>query len=515
MKPFVRTKVIKGKEYLYEVTPYYDQEAGKWRQKTKYLGKNIDGEPVRKERVGKSGQIFDFGEYIPAYWAVREYKILEALLTSCSPDEAASVVHLAINRLISPCPPASLVTWLEGMYLSKLIPGADFEEDSLMLLLQKISDRPVAEVFSQMFASINDLSDQRVLFTLRLHDIPGLMREKGSGLYSEEMLERELGVRIQYDPRKKILAGFDAFQFQRAVIEDTIDKVCTGKIPEGIIVPHWDYLSPSLMLRLIQAQCPFITRTDASYAPVASHVLAWGEQMDHPANIRYYHGEACYIRPFSVNFGKINVPGYILHDIKKEHADRLAFHKNIQSVRDLIQETKGYPGSIQDLLNEAAGPFRRFFTIEENDSRGFNQIRTDQDEMNLTIKKFGRSCVLYQGDFSWEECFSLADMRGTLEQDMSQYISQLERDFRGYRIDRIRKGIFFICFLSVLIRSLIINRLLVAQVPDVSSFEALVTELRPIHIVKSYQPSVSPQRLSRKQKSIISFFGGIPPMKGD
>jgi hypothetical protein len=513
MKPFVRTKVIKGKEYLYEITPYFDQETGKWRQKTKYLGKNIDGEPVKKERIGKSGQIYDFGDYLPAYWAVKEFKILESLLTSCSPDEAASVILLAINRLLYPCPPGSLDTWLEGTYLSKLIPGADFEEDSLMLMLQKISDRPVAEVFSGMFSSINDLSDQRVLFTLRLHDIPELMREKGSGLYSEEMLERELGVRIQYDPEKKILAGFDAFQFQRAVIEDTIDRVSTGKIPGGVIVPHWDYLSPSLMLRLIHAGCPFITRTDASYGPVSSHVLTWGEQMDHPANIRYYHGEACYIRPFSVNFGKIGVPGYILHDIKKEQADRLAFHRNLQSVRDLIQETKGYPGSIQELLKEAAGPFQRFFTIEE--VNGTTHIRTDQDEMNLTIKKFGRSCVLYQGDFSWEECFSLADMRGTLEQEMSLFISQFERDFRGYRIDRIRKGIFFICFLTVLIRTLIVNRLTVAQMPEIPSFESLITELKPIHIVKSYQPSVTPQRLSRKQKSIISFFGGIPPMKGD
>ena len=513
MKPFVRTKVIKGKEYLYEVTPYYDQESGKWRQKTRYLGKNIDGEPVKKERGVKSGQIYDLGEYIPAYWVVREYKILESLLSICSPDEAASVVLLAINRLLYPCPPVSLNSWLEGTYLSKLIPNANFEEEDLLLMLQKISDRPVAELFSQMFSSVNDLTDQRVLFTLRLHDIPELMREKGSGLYYEEMLERELGVRIQYDPVKDVIAGFEAFQFQRAVIEDTIDRVCTGKIPGGIIVPHWDYLSPSLMLRFIHAGCPFITRTDASYGPVSAHVLSWGEQMDHPANIRYYHGEACYVRPFSVKFGKINVPGYILHDIRKEQADRLSFHKNLQNVRDLIQETREYPGTLPELLNEAAGPFRRFFTVEE--SNGIMQIRTDQDEMNQTIKKFGRSCVLYQGNFSWEECFSLADMRGTLEQEMSMFISQFERDFRSYRIDRIRKGIFFICYLTMLIRRLIVNRLTDAQIPDVISFESLITELRPIHIVKSYQPSVSPQRLSRRQKSIVGFYGGIPAMKGD
>lgn len=81
MKSFTRIKLIKGQEYLYEVTPYYDPETGKWRQKTKYLGKNIDGEPVKKDRGGKIGQIYEFGEYIPAYWAVKAHKILESLLT--------------------------------------------------------------------------------------------------------------------------------------------------------------------------------------------------------------------------------------------------------------------------------------------------------------------------------------------------------------------------------------------------------------------------------------------------
>jgi len=513
MRSFIRKKKIKGHEYLYEITPYYDQEAGKWRQKTKYLGKNIDGKPVKKERAGKIGQIFEFGEYIPAYWAVKTHKIMEALLSSCSPDETATVVLLTMNRLINPCPPANLSTWLENTYLSRLIPGAEFNESDLLLVLQKISDRPVAEVFSRMFASINDLSMKRVLFTLRLHDIGELMRDKGSGLFSEEILERELGVRIHFDPEKQILAGFDAFQFQRAVIEDTIDQVVSKKIPEGIIVPHWDYLSPSLMLRIVNAGCSFITRTDASYGPVSSQVSAWGEQMEHPANIRYYRGEACYIRPFSIKYGKNPINGYILHDIRKEQVDRLTFHKNLQNIRDLVQETKDYPGTIEELLKESTGSFRKYFIIDK--TRGTPSIRTDLEEVHQANKKLGRTCVLYRGDFTWEECFTLADMRGNLEQQMSSFISDLERDFKGYKIERIRKGIFFICFLAVLLKELIMNRLFSARITEVSSFHALLTELRPIRVIKSYQPTIFPQKLSKNQKTVLSYFGGIPPLKGD
>ena len=47
MKSFIRTKKINGQEYLYEITPYYDKEKKQIRQKSKYLGKNVNGVPVK------------------------------------------------------------------------------------------------------------------------------------------------------------------------------------------------------------------------------------------------------------------------------------------------------------------------------------------------------------------------------------------------------------------------------------------------------------------------------------
>jgi hypothetical protein len=47
MKSFTRIKVINGQEYLYEITPYYDKGKKQIRQKSKYLGKNLNGVPVK------------------------------------------------------------------------------------------------------------------------------------------------------------------------------------------------------------------------------------------------------------------------------------------------------------------------------------------------------------------------------------------------------------------------------------------------------------------------------------
>ena len=38
MKKYTRIKIINGREYAYEITPYYDPKTKNTRQKSKYLG---------------------------------------------------------------------------------------------------------------------------------------------------------------------------------------------------------------------------------------------------------------------------------------------------------------------------------------------------------------------------------------------------------------------------------------------------------------------------------------------
>jgi hypothetical protein len=47
MKSTKRIKVKNGIEYWYEETPYYDKEKKQIRHKSKYLGRNVDGQPVK------------------------------------------------------------------------------------------------------------------------------------------------------------------------------------------------------------------------------------------------------------------------------------------------------------------------------------------------------------------------------------------------------------------------------------------------------------------------------------
>lgn len=51
MKGFQRTMNIHGKEYLYEITPYYDRKKKKIRQRSRYISPIMGGKPVEKYAV--------------------------------------------------------------------------------------------------------------------------------------------------------------------------------------------------------------------------------------------------------------------------------------------------------------------------------------------------------------------------------------------------------------------------------------------------------------------------------
>ena len=123
MKSFTRIKTINGQEYLYEITPYYDKEKKQIRQKSKYLGKNLNGVPVKirsKDQFPK--KVLSHGEFIPLR-KISEDLDLEQILSETLPaNQIWPVLSLAMNYVIRPRALTHIQSWYEGTILQKIIP---------------------------------------------------------------------------------------------------------------------------------------------------------------------------------------------------------------------------------------------------------------------------------------------------------------------------------------------------------------------------------------------------------
>ena len=156
MKSEKRIKKINGKEYWYEDIPYYDKEKKQIRHHSKYLGKNVDGKPVRmRDTMNASGIIlssksftsFNYGELLPVLGIIEELHIDRFLGDVLDEYQRNMVLSLCINRVVRPVALHLVRTWYDSSFLSVLFPGLSLSSQNVSNLLSELGDSNIPSVF--------------------------------------------------------------------------------------------------------------------------------------------------------------------------------------------------------------------------------------------------------------------------------------------------------------------------------------------------------------------------------
>jgi len=116
MKSYIRTKIINGIEYTYEITKYYDSEKKTVRKKSKYLSKKIEG-VVKKVREKRVKEVFFYGEFLPTLKILSDYRLDEFLLKNLRNKQAESVIAIILARLLKGLSLNHVEDWCEGTWL--------------------------------------------------------------------------------------------------------------------------------------------------------------------------------------------------------------------------------------------------------------------------------------------------------------------------------------------------------------------------------------------------------------
>jgi transposase len=141
IKSFNRIKNIKGIEYINEITPFYDKEKKQIRQKSKYLGKNVNGVPVKVRSINKlQKKVLSHGEIVPLKMIAEDIK-LETILSDVLPSKDVwPVLALAMNFVIHPRALSHIQSWFEGTVLSEDHSDLPLSSQSLSRMLSRIGD---------------------------------------------------------------------------------------------------------------------------------------------------------------------------------------------------------------------------------------------------------------------------------------------------------------------------------------------------------------------------------------
>ncbi len=161
MKSFIRTKIINGIEYEYEITPYYDPKTKNTKQRSKYLGKKV-GDKTIKVREKKPKDVLNYGELLPLIKILDSYKIEEFLKSELDLSRARQIIVLSVCKTLSSLSLSDTQIWYESSYLNNEYGKLALSSQTISRLLSDIGKSKLGEKLSAHLIKL--LKSKRTLY---------------------------------------------------------------------------------------------------------------------------------------------------------------------------------------------------------------------------------------------------------------------------------------------------------------------------------------------------------------
>lgn len=452
MKSFIRVKKVRGNEYLYEVTPYYDSTTGKVRQKSRYLGKKDEtGAPIAPSPRRQTSRILSCGEYLPFLGVARDLGIDAMVREVLSEKDASAVMALAISLASRPGALTSLTDWYDWTAVSLAYPDADMRPKRIMQLLQNLSDFRILEWFNTTSARSAPSVKSAGLVT-------GIVREETSPFLREYCPPGAQPPTEYYlvlcDPEEGIVSGARR-------LPDTVRSrlnACSQGIPDieensPIVFPRGCITAGHLGI-LAEKNFPFVLpvpplevfgRDDAR--TILKAVLS-------DINFRTLQSESVFMKASPVSIGARIIPGFIVLNAPSERIARLRHHHELfRIIEDLKNITILPQVDPNDIIRDIAGSLAPFVTWKpDGTGTGAGSAALDRDAISAAIMEAGMVMVLHRGGMRREECMTLLSARRTLNDILSDRIQVLYRMMHEQPTDRMSEGMLFIAILAAALR---------------------------------------------------------------
>jgi len=512
MKSFTRIKIIHGREYLYEITPYYDPITKRTKHHSKYLGKNVRGTPVKvRMETEPNLSVFSYGEYQPLKKIVAELNIENILNEILSSDETNVILALVYNRLINPLAMRQIEHWYEGTILSLETPNLPLSSQSLTESLRKICAREVSLKFLNKFlpphasqstlvydiTSITSYSELNTLFEWGYErsatDLPQVNLSV--------IVNKELGIPVTYDIYPGSLNDV-------STLENILNKLNDVGVNSYMLILDRGFCSAHNILKIMKHAKTWIMparRNLKSYDRIIEETLF---TIENPNNSNIIDERVLYVMPVIMIIGHCQkVTSYLYFDRCEavRESDRLALKLKdlLDNINSTILEKDEQPFEVYE---ELAGTYAKFFVYKFKD--GIFQVTIKRSEVDKAKKSMGKFILMYQGDMTWDQCLIQYKGRDIVEKGFAALKGELEIMPLRLHNEETMRGLLFVCFLSLMIRMrmshIISNHQEMRTKIDITT---IFTELSKLKMIKLLSGELIMSEMTKKQREIFTIFG--------
>lgn len=506
MKSFTRIKKINGQEYLYEITPYYDKEKKQIRQRSKYLGKNVNGVPVKvrsQDQIPK--KVLSHGEFVPLKKIAEELK-LEMVLSEILPgNEVWPILTLAMNYATRPRSLTHIQSWYEGTVMSEDHPDLPLSSQSLSRLLSRIGEGTTNLEFSR--GLIQQISTCSTL----VYDITSLssysqnisLLEYGynrDGLDLPQInlsliVDKDLGIPVMYDLYPGSIADV-------STLKNTVKKMKAQGVRDYTLIMDRGFFSTDNIDEMVSADLSFIIPPTSNLKNVKEAISTIHKRIDDPEHLELYEKEPLFVMPVSIEVGENKLNGYAYYDQKREQQERNTFYKRLYDLMEVLKSKNlkpwMNPGEVFRATAKRDAKFIEWKVVD-----GKFQVALRKNAVSQAINKMGKYILLYRGEFSWMECLSLYRSRDVVEKGFDVLKNDIDLMPANLRTNSSLRGYLFIAFLALILRMKLMRMMSDAQLNKSYSVEGLFTELEKVKMMVLPDGERVITEITKKQREIL------------
>ena len=482
MKTTTRVKKINGHEYLYEITYYYDKETRRTRQKSKYLGKNVDGKPVRVREKAKSPEkVFTYGEFVPYLIAINTLSLQETLGAHLTEHETRICLTLAMAALICPDAIHNPVSWYEGTVLARMYPGLKITPQTISRVLRKLGDSVIPMEICRSLLQENEPGESRAHDLKIPHVLSSSMDHNKDPVFRffdqiTLYYDQDIGIPTAYIPHSRSLTAAH-------LVKSAVSGMHIFRYRQTTLIPGRTFTSSRNLYGLIFSGTPFIIPISPENPLVRDELKKHRAELMHPKNLKIFHGETLFIIPITVPVESVQMHGFICYSPRKDEEDRREYTDDLSLIIESLNDTPVYRWEDPaETIRDIAGAYEQFLQWKTVGNR--LQVSIRSKVVSRHRRDSGVSIFLYTGgEYHWDQCLQWASEQAEDEAFFRIHAEKFQVYPHTVDTETIRQGIYLIVFLSLMMKRWVERQFEASGLLSVSSAQKIMIELAKIRLI--------------------------------
>jgi transposase len=501
VKTTTRVKKINGHEYLYEITYYYDKEARRTRQKSKYLGKYVDGKPVRVREKAKSPErVYSYGELIPYINAINHLGLQQILSNHLTEHEVKLFLALSLAGLTCPNAIHNLGAWYDGTALCRINPGLKVTSQTVVKLLKKLGEGSLPlEVCRSCIGELTSGEMRTYDLTLPIMNQVD-DQERNEPQFNDQVLlyyDRAKNIPVAYMPHLKNMTASDLIKSSTAGMHLFNGRHVT-------LITGRQFKSSMNLYSLVFSGVPFILPVNAEHEIIRDELKRHRTELMHPKNLKIFRGETLFVVPITLTVESAQVHAYIIYSPRKEEEIREEYAEDLDLIIESLQHVPVYrwmnPG---EAVSDIAGRYEPFIQWKVQENR--MEVDLKRKALGKHLREAGLSVIISSGgEFAWDNCLEWLEERKNDEKLLMDIVQRFHVFPLSVDSEAIRHGALCIAFVSLMMERWAGNHMATSGLLNVSTPQKIMLELSKIRLIGLGNDRTIITGLTSKQQEILS-----------